>query len=467
MREKPLAGTNSRRAAALPSMLLLLAAAACSAPEQPQMPPPEVTVETVKAATIDNVIEVPGRVQAVRTADVRARVTGIVARRLYEEGSDVRAGQPLFAIDPRELQASLSASLAQAQRAEATARNARQDVDHYRPLLTDQAISKQEYDAAVARLGQAEADVLQTKAQVETARLNLSYATVTAPISGRARRAEVTEGALVSAAEATLLTVIEQVNPVYVNFSQSSSEFLAIRRDMASGALSAPAIGRTRVELQLEDGSTFAQTGRLDFLDLAFDESTGAAAIRAEFPNPGTILLPGQFVRARVFAGTRANAIMVPQRAVQVGAHGVPLPRRHEQAGQRAGEAGTNAYLALPPQARDAVDKVVPAAAKKRKKKGKVLIVLGLAGIAAGGYLVYSSKQKKEQAREAQAAARASQAAAADPAKANPIAPRTPADSRHVRRRDRRASASRRTGGSTVAGMSTETIARDSPKAVR
>ena len=319
---KPLAGTTSRRAAALPSMLLLLAVAACSAPEQPQMPPPEVTVETVKAATIDNVIEVPGRVQAVRTADVRARVTGIVARRLYEEGSDVRAGQPLFAIDPRELQASLSASLAQAQRAEATARNARQDVDRYRPLLTDQAISKQEYDAAVARLGQADADVLQARAQVESARLNLGYATVTAPISGRARRAEVTEGALVSAAEGTLLTVIEQVNPVYVNFSQSSSEFLAIRRDMASGALSAPAIGRTRVELQLEDGSTFAQTGRLDFLDLAFDESTGAAAIRAEFPNPGTILLPGQFVRARVFAGTRANAIMVPQRAVQVGPRG-------------------------------------------------------------------------------------------------------------------------------------------------
>jgi membrane fusion protein (multidrug efflux system) len=302
--------------------LSALALAACSGGEAHSPPPPEVEVETVREAVIDNVIEVPGRVQAIRTAEVRARVTGIVARRLYNEGSDVRAGQPLFAIDPRELQASLSAAQAQAQRAEATARNARQDVDRYSPLLTDQAISKQEYDAAVARQRQAEADVLQARAQVETARLNLSYATVTAPISGRAGRAQVTEGALVSHVEATLLTVIEQVNPVFVNFSQSSSEFLAIRRDMAAGKATGPQLGASRVELELEDGTTFAQTGRLNFLDLAFDESTGAAALRAEFPNPGAMLLPGQFVRARVFAGTRNNAILVPQRAVQLSARG-------------------------------------------------------------------------------------------------------------------------------------------------
>lgn len=286
------------------------------------MPPPEVEVETVRTGVIDNVIELPGRVQAVRTAEVRARVTGIVSRRLYEEGSEVRAGQPLFQIDPRELQASLAAAEAQLQRAMATAANARQDFDRYRPLLKDQAISKQEYDAAVARMGGAEADVAQAEAQVASARLNLSYATVTAPISGRAGRAAVTEGALVSAAEGTLLTRIEQMNPVFVNFSQSSSEVLAIRRDIASGALKVPGLGRTRVELQLEDGSVFAQTGRLDFLDLSFDESTGAAALRAEFPNPGAVLLPGQFVRARVFAGTRSDAILVPQRAVQVGPRG-------------------------------------------------------------------------------------------------------------------------------------------------
>ena len=313
-----------RKSRALPTFILasLLALSACGS-EQPKAPPPtEVEVETVRTGTIDNILELPGRVQAVRTAEVRARVTGIVARRLYEEGSFVRAGQPLFAIDPRELQASLSSVQAQLQRAEATLRNARQDVDRYRPLLADQAISKQEYDAAVARQGQAEADVLQGRAQVEAARLSLSYATVTAPIAGQARRAQVTEGALVSAQEGTLLTVIEQVNTVFVNFSQSSSELLAIRRDIAAGELKVPGIGKTRVELQLEDGSTFPQTGVLDFLDLSFDEATGVSALRAEFPNPGAILLPGQFVRARIFAGTRTDAILVPQRAVIIGPRG-------------------------------------------------------------------------------------------------------------------------------------------------
>lgn len=302
------------------SGLMLLPA--CS--DQPAAPPPPPAVEiiTVKAGPVDNIIELPGRVQAVRTAEVRARVTGIVARRLFNEGSNVRAGQPLFAIDPRELQAALNSARAQASRADAAARNARQDVDRYRPLLADQAISKQEYDAAVAGMAQADADVQQARAQVEAAALNLGYATVTAPISGRAGRARVTEGALVSAAEASLLTVIEQMNPVFVNFSQSSADVLATRRDIASGKLQVPDFDEIRVQLVLEDGSVFEKTGRLDFLDLAFDASTGVAALRAEFPNPSAILLPGQFVRARIFAGTRTDAIVVPQRAVQVGARG-------------------------------------------------------------------------------------------------------------------------------------------------
>lgn len=304
-------------------ILLPVLVAACSqdAPQNP--PPPEVEVVTVKTGTIDNIIQLPGRVQATRIAEVRARVTGIVARRLYAEGSDVKAGQPLFAIDPRELQANLGAVQAQLERAQATAANARQDFDRYRPLLKEQAISKQEYDAAVAKLGGAEADVAQAQAQLDAAKLSLSYATVTAPISGRARRAEVTEGALVSAAEGTLMTVIEQTNPVFVNFSQSSSELLAIRRDISSGAVHSPAaISGIRVELELEDGTMFAQTGRLDFLDLSIDQASGVAALRAEFPNPGAILLPGQFVRARVFAGTRSDAILIPQRAITMGPRG-------------------------------------------------------------------------------------------------------------------------------------------------
>lgn len=304
------------------ALVSLAVLASCSEPAAQQMPPPQVDVVVVQSVPIDNVIELPGRVQAVRTAEVRARVTGILGPLLYREGSDVRAGQPLFSIDPRELQANLAAVQATLQRAEASATNARQDVERYRPLLKDQAISKQEYDAAVARLNTAEADVLQARAQVANARLSLGYATVTAPIAGRAGRAQVTEGALVSAAEGTLLTTIEQISPVYVNFAQTSSDILAIRRDIQSGRLKVPALDRVQVELELEDGSRFSQTGRLDFLSQSLDESTSSASLRAEFPNPGGLLLPGQFVRARILAGTRTDVMLVPQRAVTVGPKG-------------------------------------------------------------------------------------------------------------------------------------------------
>jgi len=301
------------------------ALAGCSQETPPTPAPPEVEVLTIRAQPIPNEIVLPGRVQAVRIAEVRARVDGIVQRRLYAEGSDVRAGQALFAIDPRELRAELNAARAALARAEATAANAQQDVDRYRPLLSDQAISRQEYDAAVARLGTARADVAQNRAQVESARLNLSYATVNAPISGRAGRAEVTEGALVSGASATLMTTIEQIDPIYVNFSQSSADLLEIRRDIASGRLNVPPLGRVEVRLELEDGTTYGASGRIDFLDLAIDEETGTAAVRAEFPNPGRQLLPGQFVRAHIFAGTRPDGIVVPQRAVKMTAQGATV----------------------------------------------------------------------------------------------------------------------------------------------
>jgi len=301
---------------------LALALAGCSSEAPPAAPPPEVEVVTIRAQPVANVITLPGRVQAVRTAEVRARVDGIVQRRLYEEGTDVRVGQGLFAIDPRELRAQMNAVAATLARAQAAAANAQQDIDRYRPLLVDQAISKQEYDAAVARLRTAQADVAQASAQLENARLSLSYASVTAPISGQAGRAQVTEGALVSASGGTLLTTIEQIDRIYVNFSQSSSDLLAVRRDITSGRLQMPALDRVTVQLELEDGTRYAQTGHIDFLDLAIDESTGTAALRAEFPNPSRLLLPGQFVRAHIQAGTKANGIMVPQRSVTVGAQG-------------------------------------------------------------------------------------------------------------------------------------------------
>jgi membrane fusion protein (multidrug efflux system) len=310
---------SSRRAASLSALALAALGAACSksAPQQAP-PPPEVQVITVSTRPVTNVIELPGRLQAVRTSEVRARVDGIVQRRLYTEGTDVQAGQPLFQIDPRQLQAQLNAAEAQLRRAEATAANAAQDVNRYKGLVAQQALSQQEYDAAVARQRTAQADVAQVEAQIAAAKLSLSYTTVTAPISGRAGRAEVTEGALVSAGAATLMTRIEQIDPIYANFAQSSADLLKLREQMKSGTLELATLRSVPVTLVLEDGTPYPQQGKLDFVDMSIDEATGTAALRAQFPNPQRTLLPGQFVRGQIDAGVRPNGVMIPQRAVTV-----------------------------------------------------------------------------------------------------------------------------------------------------
>ena len=300
---------------------LFLAACSKSAPPAAAPPPPEVRIVVVSAEPIPKTIELPGRLQAIRTSEVRARVEGIIERRLYTEGTDVREGQPLFAIDPRPLRAQLNAAAATLSRAEATAANAQQDITRYKGLVAQQALSQQEYDAALARLRTAQADVAQNRAQLAAARLNLSYATVTAPIAGRAGRAEVTEGALVSGAQATLLTRIEQLDPIYANFSQSSSAVLDLRRQLRSGATTGK-ITSAPVHLVLEDGTPYRSVGRLDFFDMSIDSTTGSAAMRAIFPNPQRQLLPGQFVRVRVDAGVRPNGVRLPQRAVTVTPNG-------------------------------------------------------------------------------------------------------------------------------------------------
>jgi membrane fusion protein (multidrug efflux system) len=299
---------------------LFLAACSKSAPPAAAPPPPEVRVVVVSTQPIANAIELPGRLQAIRISEVRARVDGIIQRRLYTEGTDVRAGQPLFAIDARPMRAQANAVAAALARAEATAANAEQDVTRYKGLVAQQALSQQEYDAAIARLRTAQADVAQRRAEVASARLNLGYTTVTAPIDGRAGRAEVTEGALVSGAQGTLLTRIEQLDPIYVNFSQSSSAVLDLRKQL--NANPASKVAKVPVHIVLEDGTPYRMVGYLDFFDMSIDEETGTAALRAQIPNPQRALLPGQFVRVRVDAGVRPNGLRLPQRAVTLTPNG-------------------------------------------------------------------------------------------------------------------------------------------------
>ena len=283
------------------------------------MPPPEVEVITVAAKTVPHTVEVPGRLQAVRTAEVRARVEGILERREYKEGSDVKAGQVLFRIDPRTLAASVESARAALARAKAQALIAAQNLDRMQALVNTKAISKQEYDQAVAAKSQADADVAAAQAALTRADIDLSYARVTAPISGRAGRALVTEGALVGRGESTPLTTIEQYQPIWVNFSQASADFLNLREALRHGQAVA---SQAPVRLVLENGQEYSQPGKVLFSDLAVDPSTGSVGLRAEFPNPGRELLPGQFVTVRLPVATAENVIVVPQRAVQVAPQG-------------------------------------------------------------------------------------------------------------------------------------------------
>jgi membrane fusion protein (multidrug efflux system) len=300
-----------------------LLAVACSS-EQAAPPPSAVPVQTVTitARPVPNVIELPGRVEPVRRAEVRARVTGIVQKRLYTEGAIVTAGQPLFLIDPRESRASYAQTQAALARAQATATNARAVAERYKPLVAENAISSQEYDAAMAAAREADANVAQIRAQLDAASLQLNYTTVRAPIAGRAGRAEITEGALVSQTEGTLMTRIEQTAPVYVNFAQAASEVLAIRRAISAGKIALDANDRIEVRLTFTDGSEYPNPGYINFLALSVDEETGTVGLRAEFPNPSGVLLPGEFVRAKLFVGEVKQGITVPQRAVTLSEQG-------------------------------------------------------------------------------------------------------------------------------------------------
>jgi membrane fusion protein (multidrug efflux system) len=267
------------------------------------MPPPEVDVMLAGTGGATLTQDLPGRLQAVRTAQVRARVEGVVEKRLFTEGSDVKAATPLYQIDARTYKAA-------AESARADLSVARVTVERYKPLLDVKAVSQQEYDAAAAKTKQAEAALAK-------AELDLENANVLAPISGRIGRALVTEGALVGKGDATQLAVIEQLDPIYANFTQSGAELLRLKAAIQAGKMRAT--GETSVEMLLEDGSSYPQKGRLTFSDLAMDPNTGAVTLRAEFPNPRRDLLPGMFVRIRFPQATMDKVIRIPQKAVQMG----------------------------------------------------------------------------------------------------------------------------------------------------
>ena len=303
------------------SVVLLLAA--CGKSEAPPaaagggMPPPEVGVVVATPGDVGLVTELPGRLEASRMAQVRARAAGILQKRLFREGSDVKAGQLLFAIDAAPYAAALQSAEATLARAQANLSQAAALAARYKPLVAANAVSQQEYANAVAAQKQAEADVAAGRAAVQTARINLGYASVTAPISGRIGRALVTEGALVGQGEATQLAVVQQIDPVYVNFTQSAGEVMKLRRALADGQLQRAAGSEAvSVRVVLEDGSEYDRAGKLLFSDLTVDATTGQITLRAEVPNPKGDLLPGLYVRVRLEQAQVANAISLPQQAV-------------------------------------------------------------------------------------------------------------------------------------------------------
>lgn len=294
-----------------------------STPASAARPPAQVGVVTVTQGDVSLVTELPGRLEASRVAQVRARAAGILQKRLFREGSDVKVGQALFAIDAAPYAAAVASARAGQVRAEANVAQATSLVDRYKPLVEANAISKQEYANAVAAQKQAQADVAVGRANVQTATINLGYAAVTAPISGRIGRALVTEGALVGQGEATQLAVIQQINPLYVNFTQSASETMKLRAAMESGQLKrAGGADAASVRIVLEDGTEYAAPGRLLFSDLTVDATTGQVTLRAEVPNAGGQLLPGLYVRVRLEQAQAANAITLPQQAVTRTAQG-------------------------------------------------------------------------------------------------------------------------------------------------
>lgn len=287
-------------------------------------PPPEVGVVTIHAQPVSLTSELPGRTSAFRSADVRPQVNGLILKRLFTEGDDVKQGQQLYQIDPAPYQAALDSAKAAVQRAKASVTVAQLTVDRDRPLVKASAVSRQDLDNAIATLEQGKADLASGEASVESANVNLAYTRVFSPISGHSGRSSVTEGALVTANQTTPLVTITQLDPIYVDVTQPVTTLLRLKRELASGKLKLAGANQAEVHLTLEDGTEYPQAGKLQFSEVTVDEATGSVTLRAIFPNPDGILLPGMFVRERIQEGVSEHGLLVPQQAVTRDMRGEP-----------------------------------------------------------------------------------------------------------------------------------------------
>ena len=276
---------------------------------------PEVGIVTLKSAPLQITTELPGRTSAYRVAEVRPQVSGIILKRNFTEGSDIQAGVSLYQIDPATYQATYESAKGDLAKAQAAANMDQLTVKRYQKLLGTKYISQQDYDTAVATAQQSNAAVVAAKAAVETARINLAYTKVTSPISGRIGKSAVTEGALVQNGQTTALATVQQLDPIYVDVTQSSNDFLRLKQELANGKLQQEN-GKAKVELVTNDGLTYPQGGTLEFSDVTVDQTTGSITLRAIFPNPDHTLLPGMFVRARLEEGVNPDAMLVPQQGV-------------------------------------------------------------------------------------------------------------------------------------------------------
>ena len=321
-------------AAALMALTILQGGCGPGGGQQPTPPVPEVATVTIQPQQMELTTELPGRTSPYLVAEIRPQVNGIIKKRLFKEGSDVKAGQLLYQIDPAPFQVALDSAKASLGKAQANLPSIRLRAERYRELLVDKAVSRQDHDDAAAAVDQARAEIEYWKAAVEAARINLGYTRVTAPISGRIGRSSVTDGALVTAYQPVSLATIQQLDPIYIDVTQSSAELLRLKRHLEAGRISADGKNGKKVRILLEEGTPYPLEGRLQFRDITVDPATGSFTLRIVVPNPNHLLLPGMFVRAAVQEGIAPQAILVPQQGVGRTPKGDPVALVVDEAGK-------------------------------------------------------------------------------------------------------------------------------------